>query len=115
VHRDIGVDKMRVPFGDSPPVVHTFLLLSVIDGKTMKTIYDTPLMLDPGTLPKRGLAELLNLNQPAVFPGMPLEDFDWQDNWSDMTEAQHQQIEQATKDLLTQSIIYTLSQMAIAN
>lgn len=108
LYEDIGVSKQRDPLGTIDPLVHTYLLLTVVDGKTFKTIYDTPLMFDPKLRPPP------HMLVEDSYPTMSLNGFDWKDHWAEMTSEQHQLIEKTVKDLLAASIPYTLKQMNIA-
>ena len=44
---DFGADELRGPFGGTTtPALHTFLLLTIVDGKSMKPLYATPLKIE---------------------------------------------------------------------
>jgi hypothetical protein len=104
-----GIMKMKAPFGFPVmhPFLHTFLELSIVDGRTFKLLYETPLLV-PNTL-KLPLADKL------VYAREPLDVGEWHREWADMTDAQRALIESSARDLLVRSLTYTLGQMQIAN
>jgi hypothetical protein len=108
---DVGADEMRGPLaGATTPGLHTFLLLTVVDGKTLKPIYDTPLKTTNDL--KGPLSGLLG---PSIPPIKSLDGFAWQDKWSDLTQAQQDRMKAETQSLLAQSVEYTVSHMEMAS
>jgi hypothetical protein len=111
--RDVGVSEDVSSFVKLAPVVHTYLLLSLVDGKTLKTLYSTPLMMDPSR--QMPTCVMCVLGGGAFYPTGPLENFFWTDQWDNMTKSQQEQIQDETKSLLSASIAYTLTKMNLQN
>lgn len=107
VLRYIGVSKFRDIFVTRAPVVHTFLLMTVLDGTTFKTLGYSALTISP--------EESKRLYDGEGFPAQRLEGFTWQNNWGDLSEAQQALVEDRVKYLLSTSIKYTLEKMQLGN
>lgn len=98
---DIGISKLRDPFITRAPGLHTFLLVTVVDGKTFKAIAALPLYDDP----TKTYARLTG----SEYPSRALDGFDWKDNWNELTDGQHRMVIEQTKSLLSEAVAYTLS------
>lgn len=103
----VGVSKMRHIFYTLPPAVHTFVRLTLIDGKTFEVIATTPVEHTP-----RGAGGILGM--PESSPTENLDNFDWKDPWSKMSEAQHDVIRATLTTLLSASVTYTIKEMQLA-
>jgi hypothetical protein len=106
VYRGIGISKVKSPLKPHAPIVHTFMLVTVLDGKTFKTLGYSPLMVSPGDS-----KQLVDSDAVEGMPQQTMTSFDWHDKWADMSGAQKQRIESSVKNLLTKSVSYTLSLM----
>jgi hypothetical protein len=100
----IGVSKMRDPFRTRPPVVHTYLQMTVIDGKTQKLIATRPLENSPSPS-----GELFG--GTVTTPTEPLDGFQWKDYWHEMSDAQQDLIRDRIKALLASAVAYTIREM----
>lgn len=113
--QDIGVSNQLAPFGLPSLVptvtVHTYLEVTVIDGKSMKVLGDTPLLMPPDSNIIHG--PLMSRNDP--MPERGLKDFDWHDNWADMTHDEQTLIRATIEDLLQKSVPYTVTTALNAN
>jgi hypothetical protein len=105
VLRYVGVSKFRDIFVTRAPIVHTFLLVTVLDGATFKTLGYSALRISP--------EESKRLYDGDGFPAQRLQGFAWQNNWGDLTEAQQALVEERVKYLLSTSIKYTLQHMQL--
>lgn len=85
-----------------PPLLHTFLEVAVLDGKTFHSLYQTPLLAPAG--PRTRMA--FNASK-SIHIGA------WHDRWSRLSDEQRQKIETETRALLRRSIVYTLSRMSM--
>jgi hypothetical protein len=110
--QDIGVSKDRTPIGLLSPVAHTYLLLTIVDGKDFHIIATTPLLMDPARPSER--ERLFMSAGGAAFPVQPLDGFDWKDQWKDLTPDQQNLIHTQIVTLLKESISYTIAQSKIA-
>ncbi len=109
---DIGVSYLRPLPGLSalsPPDIHSFLEMTIIDGHTMKVIYDTPITMPPGSNVTVGLLA----SHDSPYPLKPLKDFQWHDKWSDMTPAEQQEIKSGIEGLLVQAVGFTVQQAVV--
>lgn len=102
---DIGVSTMTGPFGPLTPLLHTFLEMSVIDGKTMKLISDTPILVHP--VSERAI-RLLRINFENPYPYIPLHHFKWHERWSRMSLDQRTLIRHDVERLLVKAVTYTV-------
>lgn len=109
---DIGVSTMTGPFGPLTPLLHTFLEMSVIDGKTMKLISDTPILIHPVS---ERASRLLNINFENPYPSVPLHHFKWHEHWSRMSSDQRALIRQDVERLLVKSVTYTVKKSLSPN
>jgi hypothetical protein len=103
----VGARKMRHIFYTLSPVVHTFLQMSVLDGKTYDVIATTPLQIAP-----RNWGSLITVS--ASSPIGELKNFEWKDTWHEMSAAQHDLIHDQLVTLLSQSVTYTIREMQLA-
>jgi hypothetical protein len=110
VYRGIGISKVKSPFKAHAPIVHTFMLVTVLDGKTFKTLGYSPLMVSPEDSKK-----LVDKDAVKDMPQQTLTGFVWHNTWHEMSAAQKRQIETSVKNLLTKSVAYTLGQMLPAD
>jgi hypothetical protein len=102
----IGVSKLRDPFRTRPPVVHTYLQMTVIDGRTQKLIATRPLEHSPSPS-----GELFG--GTVATPTEPLNGFEWKDYWHEMSDAQQDLIRDRIKALLASSVAYTMREMRL--
>lgn len=116
VLRSIGVSHyVGDLFGTEYPVIHTYLMLTVFDGKTLDKIYATPLMMNPQRQVDGDFVQkvLFVIGGGPKYPINSLVGFDWEDKWSAMSDAQHQLLEDKTKTLISQSLQYTIKQLKL--
>jgi hypothetical protein len=98
----VGVKKMYTVW-NRPPVLHTYLQVSLLDGKTDRVIATEPLAI---------------ASHSFAFGDEPVEaldGFEWHENWSEMAPEQQKLIEDHVKQMLEQAIPYTLKEMKIAS
>lgn len=100
VYYGIGVSKERNMFRTFAPVAHTFLQMTILDGRTDKVIASRPL----GNTPTAGWSS-------RDLPVDPLQGFAWKDYWHEMTDAQHDLIREHIQKLLATSVAYTIHKM----
>ena len=105
--QDLGVSKLRSPIGTISPVVHTYLMLAVLDGRTYAVLTKVHLMMD-AQRPLESGALLIKSGGP-LYPVQPLDGFDWKDDWRDFTPEQKELIRSQVNSLLKQSISYTIA------
>jgi hypothetical protein len=105
--KGVGISDQNTVGGPLCPAVHTFLLMTVINGKSFKTIFSLPLRVS--SLPDKKSSVLINLFGDMGYPAKTLQNFKWQSTWAAMSEDQQKQIMDAVDQLLATSIPYTLS------
>ena len=109
VFQYIGVSKLKDPILTFAPVAHTYLLVTVYDGKTLKKIAQTPnLLLSGASLPMPMNADQRN------YPWELLRGFEWRDSWAKLTTDQQALIRDRITHLLTASLTYTLQTTLMA-
>jgi hypothetical protein len=102
----VGVSRWRgTPPFSRPPYVHAFLAVTVIDGKRFTLVTQASL--------KMKARRQSVLGDEETLPFVPLEEFDWRDHWSDLTERQHEQIRQLVATLLKQAIPFTIEKLTL--
>jgi len=84
--------------------LHSFLEMTIVDGKTMEVIDDSPVIMPPGSNVTAGA--LMSRNDP--FPEKGLNGFQWHNHWSAMTPGQQQQIRSEIATMLTEAVGYTV-------
>lgn len=99
----IGVYKERHILRTLAPQAHVYLLMAVVDGHTFSTLALTGLRMATGR------SAIGTTDMPVV----PLDNFDWHDDWRDMTAAQHDQIHSQIVSMLTASVGYTIQQIEL--
>lgn len=104
----VGISKWWNIFTTMPPLAHTYLQMTVSDGKTFKVIASTTLEDAPR---KTGAFNLFEVSAPTE----ELEGFEWKDYWHEMTEAQHTFVHDHIVNLLRRSIIYTVKKMKLVS
>jgi|GEM_PF-2736152 hypothetical protein len=98
---DIGISHDRPPFSKTAPVFHTFAMLTIIDGRTFKTVARMPLRYSR----KNDSADDLPVQSlPIDFP----------DNWAQLTPEQKQYAGTQISQLLTDAIGYSLRRLHVA-
>ncbi len=103
VFQYIGVSKLRDPILTFAPVAHTYLLVTIYDGKTLKKVAQTPNLLPSGpSLPMPMNADQRN------YPWELLRGFEWKDSWAKLTADQQALIRDRIIHLLAASLTYTL-------
>jgi len=100
----VGVSRWRAPpvFGQ-PPYVHAFLAVTLIDGKSLTVVTQAAMKIKA--------REQSIFGEDETLPFVPLENFEWHDHWSDLTNKQHEQIHQLIAALLKQSVPFTLDKL----
>lgn len=104
--QDIGVSDMRPLLGlpGVPPAVHSFLEVTIIDGRTMKVLADTPLLMPLGKFTEpRPL-----YGHQYAYPIQELKHFEWHSKWADMPPAEQAKIRSTIEALLQTSVTYTI-------
>lgn len=103
----VGVQKLRDPLLTRPPFVHSYILATIMDGKTLNIITETPLLLPPH---KRAGGPFGNgaWGVGGAYPEELLPGFQWKDHWRDLTEDQRTLIHDKITYLLSTSTYYTL-------
>jgi len=103
----MGAFKFYDPILTRPPVVHSYILATIMDGKTFKIITETPLLLPPH---KRQGGAFGNgaWGAGGAYPELLLTGFQWKDHWRDLTEDQRTLIHDKITYLLSTSTYYTL-------
>ena len=110
VLQGLGVSYQDAPLHNLLPAVHTYLLLTIVNGRSFKTVLSSPLRLpySPAATPPSVLDDAFGPSSPADL----LADFHWQTTWAEMTQSQKMQILTDVDGLLERSIPYTLSLMS---
>ena len=102
----VGISKWRSPLSIvRPAYVHTFLAVTLIDGRSQTVITQASL--------KMKAREPSLLGATETLPFVPLESFEWHNHWADMTNRQHEQIHQLLTTLLKEAVPYTLEKMPL--
>jgi len=109
VFQFIGVSKLRDPILTRAPVVHSYVLATILDGRTFKIITETPLFLPPH---KR--TSWMAWGVGGNYPEEQLQDFQWKDLWRNLTTDQKNLIRDRITYLLSTSIYYTLQTTLVA-
>lgn len=109
---DIGVSKKEDLLFTRPPVVHVYLMMTIIDGTTFKVLGQVPLMMDPSRPFPTGMAA--SYGGGAAYPVQPLPEFEWQRHWADLPTDQRMQLLNTIVSLLAQSLTYTIQQSHLA-
>lgn len=109
----LGVQKVRDPILTRPPFVHSYILATIMDGRTFKIITETPLLLPPH---KRAEGAFGNgaWGVGGAYPEELLPDFQWKDHWRDLTEDQRTLIHDRIVYLLSTSTFFTLQTTLMA-
>lgn len=92
------------------PWVHTMMQMTILDGKTMKALYITPVQMPPGSNGFPGGSPTAPLSLPAI----QVKSLQWHDMWTDMTPVEQALIHKTIDNLLTQSVQFTV-QTALAS
>lgn len=101
----VGVSKWRDPFATRPPHVHTFLEMTILDGRNYNVISQSPLKIHSKTRTMFGGDESVPID--------PIDDFEWKDHWVEMTAEQHEIIHQKISELLKEAIPFTIQKMGL--
>jgi len=99
----IGVYKERHILRTIAPLAHVYLLMAVVDAHTYSALATTGLRLAGGQM----------WYGTPNMPMEPLDNFEWHDDWRDMSAAQHDLIHNQIVSLLTASIGYTIRQIEL--
>ena len=101
----IGVKKQYTVW-DRPPLLHTYLQVSLLDAKSDKVIATSPLAIPPQS---NGFAYVGTEDEPIE----KLEGFEWHETWAEMSEDQRRLIEDHIKQMIERAVPYTLKAMKI--
>jgi hypothetical protein len=109
----VGAYKFRDPILTRPPVVHSYILATLMDGRTFKIISQDPLLMPQH---KRAGGAFGNgaWGAGGAYPEELMEGFQWKDHWSDLTEDQRNLIHDRIVYLLSTSTFYTLQTTLMA-
>jgi hypothetical protein len=110
----IGAYKFRDPILTRPPVVHSYVLATIMDGKTFKIISQMPLLLPPHKRQGWGPFGNAAWGVGGAYPEELLPNFEWKARWSDLTEDQRTLIHDKITYLLSTSTYYTLQTALMA-
>jgi hypothetical protein len=100
----VGVSRWRgTPLFSRPPYVHAFLAMTLIDGRSFTVVAQAATKIKA--------RQQSVLGEDDSLPFVPLENFEWQDHWADMTNRQHEQIHQLIATLVRESVPFSLARL----
>lgn len=105
VYVGVGISKMRDLFVIRDPSVHTYLMVTVLDGKTGKTLVTTPLQKPSG--------QTASPFQDSSEPKETVEGIAWKDYWHEWDAGQQDLVRDRTRALLAQAVVNTVRQLRI--